>query len=180
MIPSIPDTLGSERSPPSVLPRVCVEPSKFRGKVNISWELLPCHLQNGADITSYTILYTPKSTGVATRFPSTNEDVECSQKFGDLYSCVVPNSLIPNDQAFSIQVAAQNNNGEAPFIDPISILSAPVSSRSKLHCLARMFIAHNHFQIQFAPVQMMVVLLGPPQYLCLPHQIQEVVLLVPP
>ena len=183
-------TLGSRRSPPPVLPRVCVGLStlpKHLGKVNISWDLLPCHLQNGADITSYIIRYTCLSTGVTTRISSSSRNVECNPEFGGLYSCVVANSLIPNDQAFSIQVAAQNNNGEGSFSDPINI-STPVSSRYltcscliKLHNMAIMFIAHtfNYFQIQLALVhqkQMMVVLLVPPQYLQMPHQFQMVVL----
>ena len=123
-------TLGSRRSPPTVLPRVCVGPStapKYPGKVNIFWDLLPCHLQNGADITSYIILYTRLSTGVTTRISSSSGSVECSQELDDLYSCVVATLLIPNYQAFSIQVAAQNNNGDGLFSDPINI-SAPVSS----------------------------------------------------
>ena len=102
---------------------------EYHGRVNISWELLPCHLQNGADITSYAILYTPKSTGVATRFPSSSRYVECSQEFGVLYSCMVAYLFIPNDQSFSVQVDAQNNYGAGSFSNPINILSAPVSGR---------------------------------------------------
>ena len=138
LIPSIPDTLGSERSPPSVLPRVCVGPStlpEHRGRLNIFWELLPCCLQNGADITNYIILCTPKSTGATTRISSTSGMVECSQEFGDLYLCVVATSLIPNSQAISIQVAAQSDNGEGPFSDPINI-STSVSSIKYLMCVA--------------------------------------------
>ena len=120
-------------SPPPVLPRVCVGLStvpEYLGRVNISWNLLPCHLQNGADISSYIILYTRLSTGVTTRISSSRssgQSLECSQEFDGLYSCVVATLLIPNDQAFSIQVAAQNNNGDGPFSDPINI-STPVSS----------------------------------------------------
>ena len=38
-----------------MLSRVCVEPSTLpeditQGQINISWEPLSCHLQNGADI----------------------------------------------------------------------------------------------------------------------------------
>ena len=54
--------------------------------------------------------------------------MECSQEFGDLYSCVVANLLIPSDQAFDIQVAAHSDNGEGSFSDPINI-STPISSR---------------------------------------------------
>ena len=54
--------------------------------------------------------------------------MECHQEFGDLYSCVAAFSLFPKNQVYSIQVAAQNNNGEGSFNDPINI-SVPVSSR---------------------------------------------------
>ena len=124
-------TLGSRRSPPPVLPQVCVGLStlpEHHGKVNISWNLIPCLLQNGADISGYIILYTHLSTGVTTRISSSSGYAECSPEFGGLYSCVVVTLLIPNDQAFSIQVAAQNNNGDGSFSDPINI-STPVSSR---------------------------------------------------
>ena len=120
------------RSPPPVLSRVCVGPStvpKHLSKVNISWDLLPCHLQNGADITNYIIQYTRWTTNVTTRISSSSgSTMECFQEFGDLYSCVVATLLIPSDQAFSIQVAAQSDNGEGSFSDPINI-STPVSSR---------------------------------------------------
>ena len=121
------------RSPPAILLRVCVGPStspQHQGKVNISWDPLPCHLQNGADITSYTIQYTRLSTGVATRITIFHRDVNCSQEVGDLYSCVVAELLIPSYQAYSIQVnvAAQNNYGEGSFSDPINV-TLPVSSR---------------------------------------------------
>ena len=69
---------------------------EHHGRVNISWDLLPCHLQNGADITSYIILYTRLSTGVTTRISSSSRNVDCSQEFGGLYSCVVGTLLIPN------------------------------------------------------------------------------------
>ena len=119
------------RSPPPVLPRVCVGLStvpNYLGKVNISWDLLPCHLQNGADFTSYIILYTRLSTGETTRISSSSRNVECSQEFGDLHSCVLATLSIPDNQAFSIQVAAHSDNGEGSFSDPINI-STSVSSR---------------------------------------------------
>ena len=126
------------RSPPPVLPRVCVGPStvpEYLGRVNISWNLLPCHLQNGADISGYIILYTRLSTGATTRISSSSGSVDCREGFGGLYSCAVGTLLIPNNQlqAFSIQVAAQNNNGDGSFSDRINI-STPVSSM-ELTCI---------------------------------------------
>ena len=124
------------RSPPGKFPRVCVGPStssQHQGRVNISWDPLPCHLQNRADVTSYTIQYTRLSTGVVTRISSSNRNVNCSQEvaIGGLHSCVVSESLIPSNQAYSIQVAAVNNNGEGLFSNPV-IASVPVSSRCYL------------------------------------------------
>ena len=102
--------IGSMRSPPAMLPRVCVEPSTspHLGRVNISWDPLPCHLQNGADITGYTIQYTSLSTGAKARRFSRHRDVQCSQGDGGLYSCVVAESLLHSNQSYSIQVAAHN------------------------------------------------------------------------
>ena len=55
--------IGSSMFPPSKLSRVCIGPSTHpkdltQGRLNISWDPLPCHLQNGADIIAYTIKYT--------------------------------------------------------------------------------------------------------------------------
>ena len=127
-------SLGSVRSPPAILPRVCVGQStspQDQGRVNISWDPLPCHLQNGADVTSYIIQYTRLSTGVTIRISSFFSDVQCSQEVGDLYSCVVAESRIPSNQAHSIQVAAVNINGDGLFSNPVNI-SLPVSSRCYL------------------------------------------------
>ena len=128
----MPNTLESMGSPPSMLLRVCVGPSispQYLGRVNISWDPLPCHLQNGADISDYIIQYTPLSTGMTTRITSSHGDVNCSQEVGGTYSCVVTESspLISSNQSYSFQVAAQNNNGDGSFSDPINV-SLPVSS----------------------------------------------------
>jgi hypothetical protein len=131
--------IGSMRSPPAILPRVCIGPStspQHQGRVNISWDPLPCHLQNGADVTinNYFILYTRLSTGVARRIFSFHSDIECSTEVSGLYSCVVAESLIPSNQAYSIQVAARNNYGEGPFSDPINV-TLPLSSRCNVSLL---------------------------------------------
>ena len=126
-------TIGLMRSPPAILPRVCVGPStspQHQGRVNISWDPLPCHLQNGADVTSYIIQYTHLSTNVTTRITRYQNSVNCRQEVGGLYSCVVAESLIlSNLQSYSIQVAAVNNNGEGSFSDPPINVTLPVSSR---------------------------------------------------
>ena len=122
--------VGSVRSPPSVLPRVCVGPSTspHLGRVNISWDPLPCHLQNGDDIFDYIIQYIPLSTGATRRIYSFHRDVQCSQQVSGLHSCVVADSRIFSNQIYSFQVAAQNINGEGSFSDPINVYF-PVSSR---------------------------------------------------
>ena len=122
-------TLGSMSSPPAVLPRVCVGPSRLlqhEGRVNISWDPLPCHLQNGADVTGYIMQYTSLSTGISSSY--SESDVECSQEVGGPYSCVVAESLIPSNHAYSIQVAAVNRYGDGPFSEPINVI-LPVSSK---------------------------------------------------
>ena len=119
------------RSPSEMLPRVCVGPSTspHQGGVNIYWDPLPCHLQNGANIHGYIIQYTHLSTGITTRITSFRDSVDCSQEVGGPYSCVVTeSSLISNNQSYSFQVAAQNNNGDGSFSDPINVF-LPVSSR---------------------------------------------------
>jgi hypothetical protein len=117
------------RSSLAILPRVCVGPStQPPGRVNISWDPLPCHLQNGADISDYIIQYTRLSTGVTMKIYSFHSDVECSQEVGGLYSCVVAESILVSNQAYSIQVAAVNIHGEGSFSGPI-IVTLPVSSK---------------------------------------------------
>ena len=127
-------TLGLMRSSPAALPRVCVGPStspQHQGRVNISWDPLPCHLQNGADVTSYIINYTILSTGVTMRITSSRSDVQCSEEIGGLYSCVIAESpsLIFSNQEYSFQVSAVNNYGDGSFSNPVNV-SLPVSSRS--------------------------------------------------
>ena len=113
---------------------MCVGPSStdYESKVNISWDPLPCHLQNGADITSYIISYTHLPNGTTTQIYSFHEDAQCSQEVGSPYTmtCMVTvaESQIPSNQAYSFQVAAQNVNGDGLFSDPISV-SLPASSR---------------------------------------------------
>ena len=53
--------IGSLRSIPSQLQSVCAGPDRSDQsgyQFNISWDPLPCHLQNGADITGYIIYST--------------------------------------------------------------------------------------------------------------------------
>ena len=101
-----------------------IEPSTLsenqtQGQFNISWDPLPCHLQNCADTSDYTIQL---STGVATSVSSRHSSLLCSQESGGPYLCRVPNSMFNTNQTYTFQVAARNNNGVGSFSDPITKL----------------------------------------------------------
>ena len=92
------------------------------GKVNISWDPLPCHLQNGADVTDtdYIIQYTRLPTGVPKNISVSNTGVDCLQESGGPYSCVVAASLhFLSGVTYSFQVAAQNIYGVGSFSNPV-------------------------------------------------------------
>ena len=104
---------------------MCVGPptslaDQIQGRFNISWDPLPCHLQNGADVSGYTIQYTQLSTGLATNISNHHNYLLCDQESGGPYSCQVANSLFNPDQAYTFQVAANNNEGVGSFSDPIT------------------------------------------------------------
>ena len=129
----MPFGVGSSMSPPSKLPRVCVGTSTLPedqamvlGRFNISWHPLPCHLQNGADISGYIIQYTQLATGVAIRISNHHASFLCGQESGGPYSCQVANSLFRLNQTYSFQVAARNSHGDGSFSDPVSVESIPI------------------------------------------------------
>ena len=74
------------------------------------------------------IQYTHLSTGMTTQIYSFHEDVQCSQEVGSPYSCVVAESPIPSNQAYSFRVVVHSDYGHGSFSDPINV-SLPVSSR---------------------------------------------------
>ena len=77
---------------------------------------LPCHLQNGADVT-YVIRYTNLLTGQFSRF---NHNVECCQEPAGPYSCLTRSSaLFTYGVTYSFQVAAKNVYGVGSFSDPV-------------------------------------------------------------
>ena len=118
------------RSPPSKLSRVCVGPSLYRDRSNISWDSLSCHLQNGADIIDYTIQYTQLSTGIATNISSSDDNLaECHQDSGGCYPCVPAGpSVLTFGQTYSFQVAARNIHGVGSFS---TLLIAKYGSQGK-------------------------------------------------
>ena len=117
------DKMGS----PSQLPRVCVgRPTSLadqtQGKVNISWDPLPCHLQNGADVTVYSIQYTQLPDGGPNIIVSTDSRVKCHQEPGGPYSCLASFSLFIPRVKYSFQVAARNSFGIGSFSNSVIIL----------------------------------------------------------
>ena len=93
-----------------------------QGRVNISWDPLPCHLQNGADVTDtdYIIQYTSLTTGVPRNISVSDTGVDCLQESGGPYSCVVaPGLRFTSGITYSFQVAAQNIYGVGSFSNPV-------------------------------------------------------------
>ena len=108
---------------------MCIGPptsllDRAQGKVNISWDPLPCHLQNGADITDtdYIIQYTSLTTNVTRNIFISDTGVDCLQESGGSYSCVVAAGLrFTSGVTYSFQVAAQNIYGVGSFSNPVNI-----------------------------------------------------------
>ena len=96
-------------------------------KVNISWDPLSCHLQNGADVTVYNIqyVYTQLLGGGPNIIVSTDSRVECRQEPGGPYSCLASSSFFISRVTYSIQVAAQNSFGVGSFSTPVLITYNP-------------------------------------------------------
>ena len=88
-------------------------------KQNISWDLLPCHLQNGADITGYIIQYSPTSGGEARNISSSDSRVDCGVESGGNYRCLLASSLFTIGVSYSFQVAAVNSYGTGPFSNQV-------------------------------------------------------------
>ena len=112
------------------LQRVCVGPTTSVGKqtqfpLTISWEPLPCHLQNGANITSYIIQYTRLLDGTPRNISSSVSRLQCSQVAGGPYSCLADRSLFISNhgERYRFQVAAQNDQfGVGSFSNPVSFV----------------------------------------------------------
>ena len=116
---------------PLQLLRVCVGPdSSSQGRVNISWDPLPCHLQNGADITGYILQYSPTSGGEVQNISSSDRDnrVDCGIESGGPYRCLLYFALSTTEVSYSFQVAAVNRYGASPFSgQAIGMISSSVT-----------------------------------------------------
>ena len=114
---------------------MCVGPSttpQHLGRVNISWDYLPCYLQNGADISAYIIQYTCSPNGVPSNISSSDSRLLCCQEPGGPYSCVVAFSLLIPGVTYSFQVAAQITYGVGSFSDPVTTVYGSQGIHSKL------------------------------------------------
>ena len=108
---------------------MCIGPptslaDRTQGRVNISWDPLPCHLQNGADVTDtdYIIQYTRLTTGVPRNIFVFDTGMDCLQESSGPYSCVVAAGLrFTPGVTYSFQVAAQNIYGVGSFSNPVNI-----------------------------------------------------------
>ena len=122
---------------------MCVGPStsladRTQGKVNISWDPLPCHLQNGADVI-YVIRYTHLFTGKLANFSHSHRNVECDQEPGGSYSCLASTSsaeLFKPGVTYSFQVAARSIYGVGLFSDPV--IATIGSNRKDYHSLLKL------------------------------------------
>ena len=113
---------------------MCIGPptslaDRAQGRFNISWDPLPCHLQNGADITDtdYIIQYTSLTTGIPRNISVSDTGVDCLQESGGPYSCVVATGWrFISRVTYSFQVAAQNIYGVGSFSNPVIAVHHPL------------------------------------------------------
>ena len=114
-------------SAPAQIIRVCAGPellSTQQGRVNISWDVLPCHLTNGADISGYIIQYSRQSgdeRNISTLDIVLKEACRPSYNYDHRYSCLLSESprLLQRGVNYIFRVAARNGYGVGPFSDPV-------------------------------------------------------------
>ena len=101
---------------------MCIGPP-IQSKLNIFWDLLPCHFQNGADITGYIIQYSRTSGGEAQNISSSDNQLTCEVYSGRYQQCLSLSTvtiLFTSGSSHTFQVAAVNRYGVGPFSDPIT------------------------------------------------------------
>lgn len=127
---------GLPISPPSKIPHVHVGSDLLdpNSRLSIFWYPLPCHLQNGDDVTSYILLYSFANSEEVNRTISTSDDIlNCNQEPLGPYRCYLTSSLLLEDELYTFQVAAVNGIGVGPFSDPVN---ATLYSQGINVCLA--------------------------------------------
>ena len=90
----------------------------LQGRVNISWDLLPCHLTNGADVRDYIIEYSSPS-GVKTNVSTSNIQIKtaCDPEYDHRYRCLLLYMLLQHGVMYTFRVAARNTYGVGRFSD---------------------------------------------------------------
>ena len=96
----------------------------LQGRVNISWDLLPCHLTNGADVRDYIIEYSSPSGDK--RNVSTSDiqiKTACHPEYDHRYRCLFSDTfrymLLQRGVTYTFRVAARNIYGVSRFSDPV-------------------------------------------------------------
>ena len=106
-------------SEPSKVPNVCaeVETMSTDQRLRISWDRLPCHLQNGANITHYIIRYSLTSGEEVGTIDNSGTDASCAYiSSGDSWQCSI---VAEQNKMYTFQVAAHSNIGVGRFSDPV-------------------------------------------------------------
>ena len=135
--------------PPSKLQHVCIENlSNDPTRLNISWEPLPCHLQNGGRITSYNIRYrrASDSDNQARVISNTDRRLDCVQESNGPYRCITKvvtysSTRLQQNQEYIFQVSAVNGHGFGPYSDPVSATPGILIHNGKLNHGSHIF---NH------------------------------------
>ena len=106
------------------------------GGVNISWDALPCHSQNGADITSYVIRHrSGRSISTDINLSSSKSNLLRFHKSGaNRYGYQIPlSTFLDGVVTYTFQVSAQNSHGLGPFSTSVSYAVSYTSIGKKIN-----------------------------------------------
>ena len=109
-------------SVPSKISQVFVGPDVLdpKARLSISWDPLPCHLQNGADISEHIIQYRLANIIETQTIYASDDRLECVEQPIGPYKCYLTNKLLLEDETYILKVAAMNIYGIGPFSDPVN------------------------------------------------------------